>query len=378
MIDIDSDQVTAEAEETTLDKMVPSNKTLAGKMAHIVGSMEGIKRDHNGRYPAHSIDQIVTAVRPLTSANALRIKTEVLDIEPFAVLRSMPFWSERDGRTEKYERDVHLFRMHLLFTIVNATTRETDQHRWTHVFEIGKAEQDQSCGAAISYATKDFLKREFMIADDSDDPDYKSSGGSSGGGQHQKQDLTALDGQSLSIDKLVVNENKRSDRSPSSYAQSDSGEISIALWDNTLTHIDSMFNLRDGSFSGRIAKGMPVQFPAPLHLCVSANQYGLNLAAVNKQDSSISNPALQAQFMINAKAIIPDLDVAGAAALLDVPSLDGCEATIAEAIEVIMIANNVGAGGSAPATAPVSGRSAPSGPTSAEFDDDDLWDMPPE
>ena len=116
---------------------------IASKVATIVDGMEGVKRNHNGRYPSHSIDQVVSAISPLVSAACLRIKTEVLDIEPFTILHDMPFWRESNGKQEMYQRDVHLFKMLLRFTIIDGVTGQKDIHHWAHVFQIGRAEQDQ-------------------------------------------------------------------------------------------------------------------------------------------------------------------------------------------------------------------------------------------
>ena len=95
---------------------------IACKVATIVDGMEGVKRNHNGRYPSHSIDQVVSAISPLVSAASLRIKTEVLDIEPFTILHNMPFWRESNGKQEMYQRDVHLFKMLLRFTIIDGAS----------------------------------------------------------------------------------------------------------------------------------------------------------------------------------------------------------------------------------------------------------------
>ena len=121
---------------------------IASKVTNIVDCMEGVKKQHNQRYPAHSIDQVVSAVSPRVSQAGLRIKTEVSSIKLFTVLHNMPFWREVNGKQEMYTRDVHLFRMTLLFTIIDGTTGKRDAHVWTHVFEIGRSEQDQACGSA--------------------------------------------------------------------------------------------------------------------------------------------------------------------------------------------------------------------------------------
>lgn len=99
---------------------------------------------------------MVSAVSPLISAAGLRIKTEVLDIKHFLALPDMPFWRETNGQQQQYKRNVHLVKVLLRFTIVDGATREQDAHNWAHVFEIGRSEQDQACGSAVSCSTKDF------------------------------------------------------------------------------------------------------------------------------------------------------------------------------------------------------------------------------
>ena len=231
----------ASADEANSESIAaPARDVIACKIAGIVDGMDGIQRNHNGRYPAHSIDQVVSAVSPLVSAAGLRIKTEVLDIEPFAVLANMPFWRESNGRQEQYKRDVHLFRMKLLFTVINGATGECDRHQWTHVFEIGRSEQDQDCGAAVSYGTKDFLKRQFMIADDSDDPDFK-------GGGSQRVNPQNLDGQLASVISIEPNTRRRSERSPGWFAKDESGRISIALWESSFKTIDMLLRWNSGT-----------------------------------------------------------------------------------------------------------------------------------
>ena len=216
---------------------------IASKVATIVDGMEGVKRNHNGRYPSHSIDQVVSAISPLVSAACLRIKTEVLDIEPFTILHNMPFWRESNGKQEMYQRDVHLFKMLLRFTVIDGNTGQKDIHHWAHVFEIGRAEQDQSCGSAVSYATKDCFKRQFMIADNSDDPDFKGSGGKAGA----KIDPQALDGKLVPILSIEPNTRKRSDKSPGWFAKDETGQIRIALWDTSMKTIEMLMRWNGGA-----------------------------------------------------------------------------------------------------------------------------------
>ena len=293
--------------------------------------MDGIQRNHNGRYPAHSIDQVVSAVSPLVSAAGLRIKTEVLDIEPFAVLANMPFWRESNGRQEQYKRDVHLFRMKLLFTVINGSTGECDRHQWTHVFEIGRSEQDQDCGAAVSYGTKDFLKRQFMIADDSDDPDFK-------GGGAQRINPQSLDGQLAPVISIEPNRRKRSERSPGWFAKDESGRISIALWESSFKTIDMLLRWNSGTMLQILGENEGRhRFNAPLMLRVKANQHGLSLAA-DGQLNTLENPAVADQFMQIAGNIIPGLSAEQAAEYLDVAQLADFQADMGAALQIIRTA----------------------------------------
>ena len=187
------------------------------------------------------IDQVVSVISPLISAAHLRIKTEVLDIEHFLVLPDMPFWRETNGQQQQYERNVHLVKMLLRFTIVDGATREQDAHNWTHVFENGRSEQDQACGSAVSYSSKDSFKRLFMIADYSDDPDFKNSGGG------QRIDPKTLDGELVEIISIETNKRKRSDRSPGWFATDETGQISIALWETSFKAIDTMMRWDSGT-----------------------------------------------------------------------------------------------------------------------------------
>ena len=326
--------------EKTIDQPLPASvaETIASKIAGIIDGMEGIKRNHNGRYPSHSIDQVVSAVSPLVSAAGLRIKTEVLDIDPFAVLRDMPFWREVNGKQEMYKRDVHLFNMALRFLIIDGATGEVDAHHWTHVFEIGRAEQDQSCGSAVSYATKDCLKRQFMIADDSDDPDFKGGG--------QRIDLQALDCELVPIHGLVPNERQRSDKQPGWYAVGENDQIRVALWEISLKAIETLMRWNSGTLLKLLGENENrYQFHAPLMLRVSANQYGLNLAR-DGQLNSLQNPAVAHQFMYTAKQIIPGLTAEQAAEYLDVEQIEDFEDDMGAALQIIQTAKRLVAAGS--------------------------------
>jgi len=313
------DALTRSPETESGALLAVARDVIACKIAGIVDGMEGIKKQHNQRYPAHSIDQVVSAVSPLVSASGLRIKTEVISIEPFALLADMPFWRDSNGRQEQYTRDVHLFRMKLLFTVIDGATGERDQHQWTHVFEIGRAEQDQACGSAISYAMKDFLKREFMIPDDSDDPDFKSRGNSDG----QRINLQNLDGQLVPVISIEPNTRMRSDRSPGWFAKDETGRISIALWESSFKTIDMLLRWNSGTMLQILGENEARhRFSAPLVLRVKANQHGLNLAA-DGQLNTLKNPAVADKFMQIARNIIPGLTAEKAAEYLDVAQLAG-------------------------------------------------------
>ena len=304
---------------------------IACKVATIVDGMEGVKRNHNGRYPSHSIDQVVSAISPLVSAASLRIKTEVLDIEPFTILHNMPFWRESNGKQEMYQRDVHLFKMLLRFTIIDGASGQKDIHHWAHVFEIGRAEQDQSCGSAVSYATKDCFKRQFMIADDSDDPDFKGSGGQAG----PKINLQTLDGELVPILSIEPNARKRSDKAPGWFAKDETGQISIAMWDSSFKTIDMLLRWNSGTMLELLAENEGRhQFNAPLMLRVSANQYGLNLAR-DGQLNTLENPAVADQFMQVAGSIIPGLSAEQAAEYLDVALLADFTEDMGAALQII-------------------------------------------
>jgi len=330
--------VIAIAEEAPGDPLPTlARDAIACKIASIVDGMDGIRRNYNGRYPAHSIDQVVSAVSPRISAAGLRIKTEVLDIEPFAILDNMPFWRESNGRQEQYTRDVHLFRMKLLFTVIDGATGECDRHQWTHVFEIGRSEQDQDCGAAVSYGTKDFLKRQFMIADDSDDPDFKS------GGAARRIDPKTLDGQLVPIISIEPNTRKRSDRSPGWFAKDETGQISIAMWDTSFKTIDMLMRWNSGTMLTLLEENESRhRFNAPLMLRVSANQYGLNLAR-DGQLNTLGNPAVAEQFMQAARNIIPSLTAEQAAEYLDVAQLADFKEDMGAALQVIHTAKRFAA-----------------------------------
>ena len=325
------------------DEAVPTiaHDEIACKMAKIVDGMEGVKRNHNGRYPSHSIDQVVSAISPLVSAAGLRIKTEVLDIEPFTILHNMPFWRESNGQQEMYQRDVHLFKMLLRFTIIDGATGGKDVHHWTHVFEIGRAEQDQSCGSAVSYATKDCFKRQFMIADDSDDPDFKAGGGKAG----TKIDHNTLDGELVPILSIEPNARKRSDKSPGWFAKDESGQIRIALWDTSMKTIEMLMRWNGDAMLKLLAdNNNRYRFNAPLLLRVNANQYGLNLAR-DGQLNTLENPAVADQFMQVARNIIPGLSEAQAAEYLDVEQITDFEGDMGAALQAIHIAKRFAAGG---------------------------------
>ncbi|MCY3864260.1 MAG: ERF family protein [Chloroflexi bacterium] len=322
----------ASADEANSESIAaPARDVIACKIASIVDGMDGIQRNDNGRYPAHSIDQVVSAVSPLVSAAGLRIKTEVLDIEPFSVLANMPFWRESNGRQEQYTRDVHLFRMKLLFTVINGATGECDRHQWTHVFEMGRSEQDQDCGAAVSYGTKDFLKRQFMIADDSDDPDFK-------GGGSQRVNPQTLDGQLVPVISIEPNTRKRSERSPGWFAKDESGRISIALWESLFKTIDMLLRWNSGTMLKILGENDDRhRFSAPLILRVKANQHGLSLAA-DGQLNTLENPAVADQFMQIARNIIPGLSAEQAAEFLDVAQLADFPADMGTALQIIQTA----------------------------------------
>ena len=330
----------ASAEEAAGKSMPPlARDAIACKIASIVDGMEGIRRHHNGRYPAHSIDQVVSAVSPLVSAAGLRIKTEVLDIEPFAILANLPFWRETNGRQEQYTRDVHLFRMKLLFTVIDGATGECDRHQWTHVFEIGRSEQDQDCGAAVSYGTKDFLKRQFMIADDGDDPDFKS-----GGKAARRIDPQTLDGQLVPIISIEPNARKRSDRSPGWFAKDETGQISIVMWDTSFKTIDMLMRWNSGTMLELLAENEHRhRFNAPIMLRVNANQYGLNLAR-DGQLNTLENPAVAEQFVQIARNIMPGLTAELAAEYLDVAQLADFQEDMGAALQVMHTAKRFTAG----------------------------------
>lgn len=323
----------ASADEATGESIAaPARDVIACKIANVVDGMEGIQRNHNGRYPAHSIDQVVSAVSPLISVDGLRIKTEALDIELFSVLANMPFWRESNGRQEQYTRDAHLFRMKLLFTVINGATGECDAHQWTRVFEIGRSGQDQDCGAAVSYGAKDFLKRQFMIADDSDDPDFKGGGGT---GRINPQ---ALDGQLTPGISIEPNTRKRSERSPGWFAKDESGRISIALWESWFKTIDMLLRWNSGTIREILGENEDRhRFNTPLMLRVKANQHGLNLAA-DGQLNTLENPAVADQFMQIARNIIPGLSTDQAAEYLDVAQLADFQADMGTALQVIQTA----------------------------------------
>ena len=311
---------------------------IACKIANIIDGMEGIKKLHNRRYPAHSIDQVVSAVSPLVSEAGLRVKTEVLSIERFTVLHDMPFWRETNGKQEMYTRDVHLFRMQLLFTIIDGVTGVRDAHRWSHVFEIGRAEQDQACGSAVSYATKDVLKRQFMIADDSEDPDFKGASGSG-----PKVDYKSLDGQLVPVISIEPNARKRSDKSPGWFAKDESGQISVALWDTSMKAIDMLMRWNSGAMRGLLQEnGNRHRFDAPLLLRVNANQYGLNLAREG-QLNTLANPAIADRFMHTARQMMPGLTADQAAEYLDVESIEAFEEDLGAALRIIDSARRVNA-----------------------------------
>ena len=306
---------------------------------------------------------MVSAVSPRVSQAGLRIKTEVSSIKLFTVLHNMPFWREVNGKQEIYTRDVHLFRMTLLFTIIDGTTGKRDAHVWTQVFEIGRSEQDQACGSA----TKDLLKRQFMIADDSDDPDFK--GGSSGAARIDSQ---TLDGQLVPIVSLEPNARKRSDKSRGWFAKDETGQFRIALWDTSLKTIDMLMRWNSGTTLQLLqANENRYRFKAPLMLRVSANQYGLNLARDN-QLNTLENPAIADQFMYSAQQIIPGLTAEQAAEYLDVEQIAGFKEDMGAALQIIDTAKRLVAEGRDDAASP----SRHAGDPLAEFDDDASRSLP--
>ena len=203
----------ASADEATAESIAaPARDVIACKIASIVDGMDGIQRNHNGRYPAHSIDQVVSAV---------------------------------------------------------------------------------------SYGTKDFLKRQFMIADDSDDPDFK------GGGSPRVNPQT-LDGQLVPVISIEPNTRKRSERSPGWFAKDESDRISVALWESSFKTFDMLLRWNSGTMREILAENENRhRFSAPLMLRVEANQHGLSLAA-DGQLNTMENPAVADQFLQIARNIIPE------------------------------------------------------------------------
>lgn len=146
-----------------------------------------------------------------------------------------------------------------------------------------------------------------MIADDSDNPDFKNNGGG------QRIDPKTLDGELVEIISIETNKGKRSDRSAGWFATDGTGQISIALWQTTFKPIDTMMRWDSGTMLALLAKNENrYRFPVPIMLRVSANQYGLNLAK-DGQLNALENPAVVHQFMHTARHMIPSLTAEKAA-----------------------------------------------------------------
>jgi len=118
------------------------------------------------KYKSYTIEDVIEQVRRAFVDNKMTFTAHI---------SSMDVVGDNKGKP--------LVRMHFSFSITDVETGFNDQSDWCHICELD-GDVDKDIGAAVSYATKDFLLRNFLISDrHTPDPDIKHQGNTQYGGQ---------------------------------------------------------------------------------------------------------------------------------------------------------------------------------------------------